>query len=119
MVEVTADAVRPVTCPGTKVAELPALIAAKTTVPPEYVMHRIVLHWLGARPGDPFDVRTFPEKATVPELALIMSQEKPEAIAPATADIVMGLLQTRIALLCTVAQSRVRSQLNYCPFPQG
>jgi hypothetical protein len=49
----------------------------------------------------------FPENVTPPELAFISSQEKPDPRLMAGAEISMGLLHTRIALLCTIPSSVV------------
>lgn len=62
-------------------------------------------HWYGDSPLDPFDVRIFDENAICSELAFITSQEKPDPRLAVEAEIEMGLLQIRIALLCAVALS--------------
>jgi hypothetical protein len=59
-------------------------------------------HWYDDSPFDPVEVRMLAENETGPELAFISSQEKPDPILAVTAEINIGLLQTRMALLCRI-----------------
>ena len=124
---VAPEVVKLTGCPGATVVEAPALIEANIVVPAEYVMHRTVPDWHGDSPFDPFDVITLVENATIPALAFINSQEKPDPKPFVWAEIRIGALQTRIALLCTVPSSVVlavssitwRFQVGSFPETQG
>src|SRR5580658_370669 len=68
---------------------------------------------------------TSPKKTTGPEDTFIISQENPEATSPGKAEIAIGLLQTRIVLLCALASSVVfvvnssTDRNEDCSFPEN